>query len=592
MSLTKITVLAMAAVFAVISCVPQVEETPYDWTAANAFKDLTRNSSISAITDFVPDFEITEEKAGAGAASGDIVSVTIEIEFPAGNNIVADVLKRSVITEADIGFLTFHTFTKGENDKGEADKLSNAIPFTIERRQGAMVRVELDTKDIFTADIKEDAGYSDIIVKINGSNYTFNGGLRLDVDNSGTFEAEYDNYYMPVVANTTGDGNTVGITGSASGLKAGDFVGPGNKGWSVTLLPPPGIVSVFRTENEYQSASKDSNFFYFWDGQEKSTMSERFLSAKISFENSFGAPSNSQTDEAKSAYKDVGEKIASGIKLQKLSGGSWTDVATAEYTANEAVQTVDTADYYIFFRRITYDHLGTYRIAWNGSADQRTSGEYFGVRQKIEITAAGRPSVARPFNVTEVTGETNTIFNTNLVRFEAVLPIPELYSFNYDQRDIVLKFTAPNDGGTQYFWKELSLQDFRNSFKIAACKGEEEGDDCLTLKDANIVFINIDKVEFLREGLENSVYPARKNVMMVYLDPNYRISPLVDPEGPNNTKRLYSKRAYINSGFGYDSSVAPPTGYQGNYVYGSTASPAYAYDFFDFYRLSPNDDLF
>lgn len=570
LSLAKITALAVTVVFAAVSCAPhpQVEETPYNFANAIAQNDTSRNSSFN-YEEFVPAF--TKTKETTGTAGTGIISMSITAKFP----IEADVLRRGAIAADNLNFLTFHTFTKGENLKGEADILSAAaIPFTVERRVGEIIFLELDTSGLFTTALQATPGFSDIVAKIDGSSYRFNGGFRLDVDKSGVFEAEYDNYYA-----------AISVTNSAATLKGADFVSPGNKGWQVTLSMQPGITGQpFPNEAAYLAAiesgapypiggSPMSQYnFYFWDGQTQSTLSTRFLAAKIEL-SGLGTPSNTQTDEAKNAYKDVGERIMGGIKLQKLSGTSWTDVKTAEYPT-DAFQTVNgTPDYYLFFREVRYDHMGTYRVIWSGDANQRTTSEYFGVRQKIEIKAPASAAVERPYNVTEVTGETNTIVNTNLVRFEADININghELYSRDIEGKNIVLKFPAPLVGTIQHYWKELPLQDFQNSFKIVHCN--KKGDDnCLTLEDENIIFIDIIRVEY-KVDITNPV-TGRNNIMLVYLDPDYRKNP--DPDAKDDI------RAFINNGFGHDSGT---NSYQGNFVFGSIKSPAYAYDFFEFYEI-------
>jgi hypothetical protein len=202
-TLIKITVLAVLAAFAVISCTPEAELSSVDWGAINSKNDVERNTSVSH----------TKTTASSGTLSIYTAANEVTLAFDPR----ADVLKSSETTiEAKLKvFLSFHHFTVADDPVGgKADTLGNAIDYSYVRRNGAEVSVKLN-KSFVSSD-------SHVVAKIDGTTYTFANGRKMDnLDRGRTGGAIYDDVYITILV--TGATNTP------------EFFAPGNKGWNLQL---------------------------------------------------------------------------------------------------------------------------------------------------------------------------------------------------------------------------------------------------------------------------------------------------------------------------------------------------------------------
>jgi len=518
-TIVKITSLIAAAVilvFAAVSCAPpELEISDYDWTAVNEQNDPARNGgenpdTVANLTPTVGLQDYTYGKDAQGNDNTTIVELEAYIIFPEN----ADVL-RGEITKASLSFISFHSFTKATTELS-ADTLGSVIPFEVERRAGKIVYVKLTTSINTTND------YSDIVMKIDGKGYTLNHGIRVDVDTNGKFEDVYDDLYATV--------SLLGLSGAGAGTRATNFEKPGqqaNLGYTINLTPNINSVTTATT-------NPSAGVFEFV-GTATTTTSNTLSIVYVGYStNSDPAIATAQNNYR----KDVGGKLAEGIKLQKLNGESWTDVKTAEY---DGTATSDTKGY-IVFKNITFDHLATYRIVWQGSAYTETTGTYYGVKQRLYIEngyipynpgppASGDKPAVR-YTRTEVVGgaligfgaiedKEITVVNGNVANYigesDTFGAKYTIDSYDIENKKNVLKIelSANNMSGNQLFWNSVSLDTFKKSFQVVYSLSGTS--------DTDLIYIDVQNISF-KEEFDTKPTPSGDNVLYITLDPNIQIN--------------------------------------------------------------------
>jgi hypothetical protein len=473
--------LAVVAIFLAVSCAPPLEETGYDWKDANATRDATKNSGYNA-SDYAPTATI-KTTYGTGAAENTIIEIDVNITFPDR----ADVL-RSEITQAALGFITFHTFTKATASL-TADELSAAIPFTLENRTGNVVSVKLTTS------INTAAAYSSLLLRVDGKKYTYDHGLRLDIDANGKIENIYDDQFI----------RTLTINGKGSGTEAYYYVGPAYYAKVDVNFSNLPYVS---TETTAPANPAVNEFFFTGTGQ--STNSNTLRVASI------GTITSTSSAEWKAFCADVGSTLAKGIKLQKLNGTTWADAGSAEY--DDAAPTPSSTSWssYIVIKGVTFDHLATYRIIWTGSANTETTGTYYGVKVRLYIDDGD----ARPMNRTQVVGGTITPVNSKLAsfisgNFFASNATITANSYDSEDRNVVLKVDLTNSG---LYWKTVALADFKKSFYVVYSLGGGS----VSNGASDLVYVDVKDVKFEAEGSAIVGGTEKgKNVLYITLDPNF-----------------------------------------------------------------------
>ena len=479
----KITALVAAAVFAAVSCQPVVELSDYDWGAVNAGRDA--ELSPQTASDFAPTASITKTTYTKDKAT-EISGFEIDIDFPSR----ADVLRGDINAASDIGFISFHQFTSATKAY-EADTLGDAIPFTVENRKGKTVEVKL-AKIIDVSDMSK---VSNLVMRVNAKDYTYDHGLRLDIDSNGRIEDVYDDFYY----------QDISIGGTANY----NFTGAGtHMGVSIDLANSVNIQAAAKADDVPKDVAY--NNFYWVDEATASTSSAVVVFSTYVY--------NEPSAEEAAFAKDVGDTLAKGIKLQKLNGTSWTDVGGAAVyegiTDNEG-KAAKTGLARIVVKGVTFDHLGTYRFIWNGSEFTETSGTYYGVKQRLYVNGGNNSPDNRKYLLTEVAG---AYFNTangkllNGVDFGNIVDV-SVHSYDHYYKNIVLKL----DLGASYYWQELGLDAFKAGFKIVSPAGGGTASNNST----DLAFIDIVAIKYATEANDNPNI-KQSNVLYVTLDPNFK----------------------------------------------------------------------
>jgi len=506
----KITVLAAITLFIALSCAaPGIEFTDFDWTTANAENDPSRNSGLNA-SGVIPTVGITETTTAVGNTDT-ITGFKIKITFPKN----ADVL-RSEITAASLDFITFHTYTNATTVLKE-DSLSNALSFTLENRIKDVVTVKL------TANINTANAFSDLVMKIDAKKYTYNHGLRYDVDSNGKIEDIYDDFIFV----TNGGANYLQVSGS--GTKAGAFTAPGqviDNETAVTLENFPAIT----LEGPGTINTTVANDFRF-AGVVTKTNSNTLFVASIGY-NTGG---DAEAAAWNTYYKDIGDTLAKGIKLQKYTNSDWAEEGTAVYVGQNTDDTSIQGS--IVIRNVSFEHLATYRLIWTGDAYTQTSNTYYGVNQRLYITNGYDPynpnpiypdPLAKRFTRTQIPGDIQTIVNGNSIAFVdntqfKISVEVSLDSYDSAGKNNVLKVVLPDGGSVadQYFWNKIDKDVFKKSFKLAYSYSNALDSSIIS---GDIVYIDIVDIDFqARDWANPTSGPLGTNVLLITLDPNFKL---------------------------------------------------------------------
>jgi len=463
----KFIAIAILLVFTAISCsLPDNGETEYDWSAVNNRNDPSQNENhVIAMPQLVN-----------GGVNTSASAPQVTIRFPTQ----ADFFKKSDIEAELKKFLAFYTFTDPTDidwfDKGLVSVLSPPIDYDLFRRAGNDVTLNLKYR---FSDLSID--YSNIVVKISGTSYTYSNGIKMDLDNDTIKgEANVDDLYL--IQNVTGAQNWT-------------FVSPGNKFWNIWFALNLGTITFDGTETVSEER-------------------ESVIIATIDIKNISVA-----TDNGKATYKAVADQFKGGIKLQKQNANGWSDVGTVEYDPEIYVN-------YLIVKDIKFEHLGIYRIAWKGSADLRTTASYFGVQQRIFITGDIVPNLMRhTYALTEAYRYNLRVVNNRLYQEMAANNFTAtLHSHDNDNKNVVLRLEFPlllsGIASPPYVeLNELTLNNFKNSFKIVRNQTGGTFTDWRTVN--NLVYVDIKEIRYASENV--SIYGNNyKNVIYLTLDPSYR----------------------------------------------------------------------
>ena len=477
----KASLIVTIAVIAALafSCAPPLEETGYDWDAANARNDASKTDSLtdSLVNSF-----------GAGVSPANAKNPTFTVEFPKES----DFLREDNFTASLKGFLTVNTFTNpAANPDGNDGVLSTltSVDYTVENRAGNKVTLKVD-KDYTAA-----ADYSDLVIKIDSTKYKHSHGLLLDGDQNGKAgEAGYDDVYLvqELIDSTINNPVT-----------------PGNKGWSITIADFP------------------ASYNFTWASATATTSDKEDIDAIDTSASSFAGISN--TTKGNAIFAEIAGLVTNNIKIERLgTNGAWTaEGATAVY--EEGVG--------ILFKDFTASHGAVYRITWSGSANLTSSGEYFGVKQRIRVFGSEPNTNTLPtkvlYSLTKVSGKSGTVNNSGIVTYitkNAAGFQTSVYSHDLDNKKVVLEVKVP--------WKGISvghatdplvgldsakissLTSFKASFKIIYSASPVN--DFKT--DSNFVYIDITKAEGISDQLPGGTASQTAiNTLRITLDPSFSI---------------------------------------------------------------------
>jgi hypothetical protein len=448
-TLIKITALALLAALAVFSCAPEAELTGVDWGVVNAQYDPGKNSDLTLMQTLLAEFDFDGSLSTGGGAANEL-----RITFPQKS----DFLKAGNDVEKRMReFLSFHHFTKTyDAATGKADTLGEALAYDYVNRQGDTITVKL-TKTFA-------AGDSSVILKIDGTRYTFASGKKIDKIGKGrSGQAVYDDVYREV------------DVGGATGPDG--FMAPGNHGWQLSLsdFSPPASVAA-PTIAAFTIA----------------TLNLGTVNSDI--------------------YAAVAGQLQSGLKVQKYINGSWTTVDT--------VISYIPADKKFIGAALTFEDLVPFRAMWEGGAPVISAAEYYGVKQYIAITGtntgygSGNPAL---YQTSKVYGGYSVWYDTyEGKRFSAPAPTVFLFSKNIREQNVVLD-VAFNGLPANVWVKDFTSdkQKFKDNFKIAYySNGSGSAVDFTSRPD--VVYVNIKDFEFRSYG-----GAAGLNGVRLTLDPAY-----------------------------------------------------------------------
>jgi len=531
-------IIAIAAivVFAAVSCAPVVEPTEYDWSAVNAGRDATQNGGVNPanILPTITNGGQIWAKDEDGNDTDILIGGEIEITFPTR----ADVL-RGEITAASLDFLSFHSFKNASPlPLYTASPLSSAYSFTVENRKANAVTLKMTINP--GIDMSAATAPDGFIMRVDGKKYTYDHGLRYDVDNNGKIESPYDDWI-----------DTVTYTHGSNYVQPGQYA---NNGYTLPNLTNPSSVL---------TATTNPAVGYFEFVANGATTNENTLRViNVGYQ-------TTGTDAQKAArnafYKDVGDTLAAGIKLQKLNGATWTDVGSAQYVG----EATDITQGYIVIKSVTFDHQATYRLAWTGTAYTKTANDYYGVKQQLFVYSGTVPQNAARYTRTIATSQNLTANNSNVIGFLSSFPNGNYtrYSYNSDGRNNVLRIELD---GAQKFWKEVSLADFKNSFKVVyATDGSIPSNT-----NQYVVEVGVTGIEYKRTaGLPAT--PAGNNILLITLDPNVTMN----GNSQINSRQLYFK---VNNGISVSDNASTPT----VRYFGSVSGTSGFYENFAYYNVS------
>ena len=540
-NLTKIiafVAIAALAMFAAISCSPEVEVTDYDWSA-NVQYDPNVNTNVFN-TDRLPNAPVfVEDTEVIGTAPAPTVhkDIVLSITFPAD----VDVLRESEPNiEAGLKkFLTFQTIQRAAPATlpafGNVDTLSDPIPYTYVRRDQSTVYVKL-TKEYSTVDT---IPQSQIVAKIDSAQYTFARGLKVDRDSNGIAgEAGYDDWYGEV--NGTAYGNTEYASAQFKQAESGWY-------FTVSSLSTPA-----------------------WTATSATSTPADITAAQLFTTITPG------TTEADNFINGIKSAFGTSFELQEYNGSAWTSYKTSALNGTTNV---------IEFAQVALKHLTPYRIVWKGTAEPKTA-EYLGLQQRIDIRGRyNQNGEDRAYwrGQTEIAGSKGHVFsNPDIKSFNGSTTAgnnqPFVYSSDHEGKNVVielnvdLKQDTTDPLATKYYGlKELALADFKNSFKIvyAPASSAPLADDHAQITGRfsavnGLVYVDIKGVEFVKKGstaIEKGVF----DTIRVTLDPAY-----TKTTGANDYTYIL-----VNNGLGYSDDIS---------VFGSLAN--WDVDFFEQFELS------
>jgi hypothetical protein len=531
-TLIKIAAIAVITAFAVFSCAPEPNLTGVDWKKVNSEFDPGKNTGAEGFP--LGDFRISPEefKTGDGEANELTITFPQESDFlRAGKGKVEAGLKE---------FLSFHHFEKAEEPViGKADTLGAALAYTFVRQNVNVITVKLTKKFV--------AGDSSVILKIDGTKYTYSGGVKLDlVGRGGGGQAGYDDVYVVFPVIITDPDPEDPEPGPS------DFVEPGNRGWSFTLRainPDPADIDEDGLLNDYPVA---------------------YLSLP---------DIDGDDEEVSDIYAAVADRLKAGLSIQKFEEGAWVDVGGATFTYDFEVYRN-----YVYVDTLTPEDIVPFRVVWKGAAPVTTADVYFGVNQFVKIigdnTDPWRPAY---YHTGTVYGPvTGMISDSRKFIDDFYISI---YSKDFRDQNVVIdvlfnKGMGIGDGTAARWLKDYGndKETFKDNFKIAYFRNANGTPGSPTYPTgtptqnwwwayaSNLAYIPVKDFE-MRIFNPNGAPDIGLNMVRITLDPAY--------------KWVTGNRFFL---------ISPEIGYTDNKTaYGNSNN--FAYDFFELYPINTANTL-
>jgi len=494
----KIALIAAIAALTAPGCKPEIPEPHNEW-----FDDYNEQFDGSAYIDNTesnPKFDISYS-----ISTGSDRVNTVTITFPK----TADMLKLANPETELKRFLSFWTINLDAFvDTGDVSSLDELRGWTLQKSINN--RLVIDLKTIFTPPC------SGVVVKIDGTKYTYSNGKKMDRDGNGiTGEKHYDDFY---------DYYDKFLPAETDAYHRPVFVQPGNRGWTITLAAIPNTAPGFpATGGTIDTA----------------------IAADLPLA-SF--PENSTLGITQADRDAILYMVMDGFKVEKFSDGVWSNHAAASY---------DETNRRIIAKANTFSHMTGYRIVFEkGNISLETKKEFFGVKQRIKITGGGKTIYNSKINITRLEETPRLYYNNNkrkflnfpIVSIFAGTSNVEVYSKDILNKNVVLRLKMPDayvetitdsPSAGKYYFKAADLDTFKNNFKIY----ESSSFPAITGTDRKE--IGIIAVEFAREDAAADI--IGKNVIYITLDPVYRND---DTYANNKYKSLY-----IGGGLGYESGI-------------------------------------
>jgi len=556
-TLLKIAAIAAITALAVISCSPpEVPEAHFDWWDqyneqfdASKYTDNINSYFVDASDINTPNGLTAYADSWTGDKQDNIVTITFKPE--------ADILKN--VSDAKLKeFVSFNTYDPAEvlGDYG-VSTLTAITGWQLERQIGNTLYIKLPNFSTTYA--------SHIVIKIDGTKYTYSNGLKADKDGNGIpGEAGYDDLYK-----------TLNISGISRAY--------------------PSLI----TDLGLSASTAAISYKVYADNKDTKTVND------ITVADYNTAISYLRTEDRDTILK----QIAGGFKIEQFSGGKWS--ATSAKVSYDS----STPSKGIYADTLTLSDMTGYRVVFEkGSINLVTDKAFYGLKQRIRIADSSWYPTKTIFNVlknvTRVEGYSSLYYNTDKRDTKDFNGDSYLYDIDYytwypgyiedDDWDILTDgpredpnllwnrtptTTAPTDnhdgwifdpssfwiphfhvvGGsknvdisiysqdsykgnivlklllnvpvskttgavtTNYYFKQLDLSTLKSNFKIY------KGDTQLTNE------ISIEKVEYNRERLPADTaisVTSGYNVIYITLDPNYR---------QNDDPKIF----YISDGFVY-----------------------------------------
>jgi hypothetical protein len=497
-TLIKIAALAAVAAFAVFSCAPEPELTGVDWKKVNSKFDPGKNTWAGLPEGFsIPSLQF---KTGDNEVNELTITFPKESDFlKAGKGKVEAGMKE---------FLSFHHFEKTSVDSvtelsiaGKADTIGAPLAYTLVRQNVNVITLRLTKKFV--------AGDSSVIMKIDGTKYTYAGGVKLDlVGRGGGGEAGYDDVYVefPVIITDPdpedpepGPSNFVGPNWNG-GLGMGL-----NHDWSFTLA-----------EISPYAADEDG-------------ILEEYPVARLSLPGIYSI----NPDEVSAIYTAVANRLKAGLGIQKFEEEVWVDVGGVTFTYDYDLYRTS-----VYVDTLTLENITPFRVVWKGSAPVTTADAYFGVKQFVKIigenTTPWSPAYYRTGTVYgPVTGglESRNFLETFIV---------SIYSKDSFDRNVVIDVLfnegrGIGDGESARWLKDFNYdkETFKENFKIAYYRDANgvPGDATYPYNTpaqnewwpyaTNLAYIPIKDLQ-MRSFNPNEAPDIGLNMVRITLDPDYK----------------------------------------------------------------------
>jgi hypothetical protein len=557
----KITALAVIVALAAISCGPEVELSGVDWGALNDGNNSEKNTTPVGETGGDPSFytggwdaelfkvaifnpPLKTDIGGFGAYDALSLSSTsfdtnvdtnplrnqITVTFPKDSDFLKRNLTGNALLEALKEFLSFHNYTTPETDDehythfGKASTLGDPLVYELDekiQRSGNTVYLRFPSKPADT---------SNVIMKIDGTKYTYASGNKMDRSDRGRPGKDplYDDVWVPIAISNPKD-NTADWT-FPSAVRT---IRPRNIGWSLSLLEFPFPEDIEQPENKIL---------------ENKTLEVTDVEiASLSLSGYLPKKDPSATDgKVEALYQTIADQIkASGtFKVQTYDrvAKRWNDApGTIEYHGAEGTTKRNRGSFYL--NSFTYKDLEPVRVVWEGNNDQPiiSADDYYGVKQWIKIydAATAEDDTKHEYYRKTVYGPVSLLYTYpagSHQRFglDGQFDSVEVFSVDPFGKNVIIdiRFEGIEYGeavGTpptqpKYWLKEYpnldtaaGLKAITDNFKIAYVPS---GGSTAAFEDnPDVVYIPIKAITLEKVGRENGLDTIR-----VTLDPNYKLN--------------------------------------------------------------------